>query len=68
LRHSQRTFMEELEAIVKEAIGTIIEERPLVLEGDSKVSLSRIVKLKFGGNAILVSNFNRDMDISDNLS
>jgi len=63
--HSQRTFMEEYEPLLR-SDWTIYRGAAIILEGTQNVSIQNCELTNLGGNAILVSNFNRDMDISDN--
>jgi len=63
--HSQRTFMEKYEQLLR-SDWTIYRGAALFLEGTQNVSIQNCEFSNLGGNAILVSNFNREVNITDN--
>ena len=63
--HAQRTFMEKYEPLLR-SDWTIYRGAALFLEGAQNVSIQNCEFTNLGGNAILVSNFNREVHIADN--
>lgn len=63
--HAQRTFMEEYEPLLR-SDWTLYRGAAILLEGTQKVSIRNCELTNLGGNAILVSNFNREVTIADN--
>ena len=63
--HTRRTFMEEYEPLLR-SDWTIYRGAAVIFEGTQNVSIQNCELTNLGGNAILVSNFNRDVAISDN--
>ncbi|MCL6267108.1 PDZ domain-containing protein [Flagellimonas myxillae] len=62
--HTRRTLMEEYEPLLR-SDWTIFRGGALFLEGTSNISIKNCEFSDLGGNAIFVSNFNRNVTIRD---
>lgn len=63
--HTQRTFMEKYEPLLR-SDWTIYRGAALFLEGTQDVKIRNCELTNLGGNAILASNFNKELRIADN--
>jgi hypothetical protein len=63
--HAQRTFMEKYEPLLR-SDWTMYRGAAILLEGTQNVTIQHCELTNLGGNAILVSNFNREVQITDN--
>ena len=63
--HAQRTFMEKYEQLLR-SDWTIYRGAALFLEGTQNVKIKNCELTNLGGNAILASNYNRELSIADN--
>ncbi|MCK0190908.1 PDZ domain-containing protein [Arenibacter sp. F20364] len=63
--HAKRTFIEDYEPLLR-SDWTIYRGAALFMEGAQKVNIQNCEFTNLGGNAILVSNFNREVRIVDN--
>ncbi|MDX1326594.1 MAG: PDZ domain-containing protein [Arenibacter sp.] len=63
--HAQRTIMQEYEPLLR-SDWTIYRGGAIFLEGTDKVSIQNCELTNLGGNGIFVSNFNREVTLSEN--
>ncbi|QCX41082.1 PDZ domain-containing protein [Aureibaculum algae] len=63
--HTQRTFMEKYEPLLR-SDWTIYRGGAIFIEGAQDIKIENCEFTNLGGNAIFVSNFNRNIEISNN--